>query len=89
MIEGNKFQTEDVMHSRTNVRCRPCQTIIQWLILESKFVDLRVFMANVGTLRGSSGELVGMLGHSSIDICCLLGTRFRGKSVRIISGKAA
>ena len=30
-----------------------------------------------------------MLEHRSVDICCLLETRFRGKSVRIISGKAA
>ena len=46
-------------------------------------------MANVGTLRASSGELAGMLGRRSVDICCLLETRFRGKSVKIISEKAA
>ena len=50
------FQSEDVMHSRTNVRCMSSQAVIQWLILESKFVDSQVFMENVGTLRGSSGE---------------------------------
>ena len=33
-----------------------CQTVIQWLTLESKFVDLKVFKENVGTLKGSSGE---------------------------------
>ena len=43
------FQSEDV-------GCRPSQTVIQWLILERKFVDLQVFWKNVGTLRGSSGE---------------------------------
>ena len=46
-------------------------------------------MVNVGTLRASSGELAGMLGHKSVGICCLLETRFRGKSVKIISEKAA
>ena len=29
-----------------------------------------------------------MLEHRSVDICCLLETRFRGKSVRAIDGKA-
>ena len=40
-------------------------------------------------LGGSSGELVGMLEYRSVDICCLLETRFRGNSARIINGKAA
>ena len=57
--------------------------------LESKFVDLPVFRANVGTLRGSSGELAEILEHRSVDICYLLETRFSGKSVRITNGKAA
>ena len=50
------FQSEDVMNSRTSVGSRPSQTVIQRLILESNFVNLQVFRANVGTLRGSSGE---------------------------------
>ena len=50
------FQSEDVMHSGTSVGCRPSQTVIQRLILESKFVNLQVFRANVRTLRGNSGE---------------------------------
>ena len=83
------FQSEDVMHSRTSVRYRPSQTVIQSLILESKCVDLWVFRATVETLRGVSGELVGMLEHRSVNICCLLATRFKGKSVRIYYGKAA
>ena len=57
--------------------------------LENKFVDLPVFRANVGTLRGRSGEFVEVIEQSSVDICCLLETRFREKSVRIISGKSA
>ena len=57
--------------------------------LEDKFVDLPVFRANVGTLRGSSGEFVEVIEQRSVDICCLLETRFREKSVRIISGKSA
>ena len=79
------FQSEDAMHSRTSVRCSPSQTVIQWLILESKFVDLQVFRTNVGTLKGSSRR--GK--HRPVDICCLLETRLRGKSMRIISGKTA
>ena len=50
------FQSEDVMHSSTSVGCRPSQTVIQRLILGSKFVNLQVFRATVGTLRGNSGE---------------------------------
>ena len=88
------FDTIEFMKSQkllrnSTVRCRPSHTVIHWPIPESKFVDLRVFRANVGTLRGSSGEPVGMLEHRSVDICCLLETRFRGTSVRIISWKAA
>ena len=50
------FQSEDVMHSSTSVGCRPNQTVIQRLILGSKFVNLQVFRTTVGTLRGNSGE---------------------------------
>ena len=42
---------------------------------------MRVFSVNVGTLRGRSGEVV-------VHIRCVQETRFRGKSVRIVSGKA-
>ena len=79
------MQVDGVMHSRTSDRCRP----IRSNPLESKFIDLQVFRANVATLGGSSGELVEMLEHRSVEICCLLETRFRGKSVRKINGKAA
>ena len=61
------FQSKDVMHSRTNVICRPSHTVIQWAILESKFVDLQAFRANIGALRGSSGELVGMYGKKEFS----------------------
>ena len=44
------FQSEDVLQSRTSDRCRP---ICRSNLLESKFVDLQVFRANVGILRGS------------------------------------
>ena len=43
------------------------QAVIQWLILEGKFVDLWVFRANDGTLGGSSGEFVGILEHRSVE----------------------
>ena len=50
------FQSEDVMHSSTSLGCRPSHIVIQRLILESKFVNLQVFRANVRTLRSNSGE---------------------------------
>ena len=40
------------------------------------------------TLRSRLGEIVEMLELRSLDICCVQETRFRGKSVRMISGKA-
>ena len=40
-------------------------------------------------LWGRSGEIVEMLENRSVDICCLQGTRFRRKSVKMIIGKAA
>ena len=55
--ESGTIQSEDVMHSRTSARYRPSQTVIQWLTLESNFVDLQGFRANIGTLSGSPGEL--------------------------------
>ena len=78
---GN-FQSEDAVHGRTRLRCRPSQTVNQPLQhLESKFVDLQTCIVNVGTLIGRSGGIVDMLK--------LLENRFSGKSVRMISGKAA
>ena len=50
------FQSADMMRSSTSVGCRPSQAVIQRLILESEFVNLQLFRANVGTLRGSSLE---------------------------------
>ena len=40
-------------------------------------------------LRGKSGEIVEILERMSLDICCVQETRFRGKSVKMVSGKAA
>ena len=66
----------------TIVRCKPNQTVIQRFDhLESKFADLLVCSVNVGTLRGSSGEVVEMLERRSVNIYCLQEARFRGKSV--------
>ena len=80
------FQSGDIAHIRTNVVCRPSETIQQPHHLESKFVDLRVCR---GDRRCWSVEIVEMLKHRSLDIFCVQETRFRGKSVRMISGKAA
>ena len=78
---GN-FQSEDAVHGRTRLRCRPSQTVNQPLQhLESKFVDLQTRIVNLGTLIGRSGGILDMLK--------LLESRFSGKSVRMISGKAA
>ena len=78
---GN-FQSEDAVHGRTRLRCRPSQTVNQPLQhLESKFVDLQTCIVNVGTLIGRSG--------GTVDTLKLLENRFSGKSVRMISGKAA
>ena len=41
------------------------------------------------SLRGRTGEIIEMLERRSVDIVCVQETRFRGKSVRMISGKAA
>ena len=84
------FQIEDAAHGHTGVRCRPSQTVIQRLHhLESKFVDVRVCSVNVEALRGKSGEIVKILERMSLDICCVQETRFRGKSVKMVSRKAA
>ena len=40
-------------------------------------------------LRGKSGEIVKILERMSLDICCVQETRFRGKSIKMVSGKAA
>ena len=39
------------------------------------------------TLSGRSGEVVQMLERRPVDICCVRETRFRGKSVKMISWK--
>ena len=68
------FQSEYVAQGRARVR--PSQTFIQQINhVESNFIDL-----NVGTVRCWSGEIVEMLEHRSVDICCVQETRFRRKS---------
>ena len=44
---------------------------------------------NVETLRGRLGETAEMLELRSVDIYCVQENRFRGRLVRMISGKAA
>ena len=56
---------------------------------ESKFVDLQVCSVNVTTRRGRSREIVAILERRSVGICSVQENKFRGKSVRMISGKAA
>ena len=43
----------------------------------------------MGTLRGWLREIAEMLERRSVDVCCVQETRFRGMSLRMISGKAA
>ena len=44
---------------------------------------------DVETLRSRSEEIAEMLERRSVDNCCVQDTKFRGKSVRMICGKAA
>ena len=39
--------------------------------LEIKFVDLKVWSVNIGTLRGTSGKIQKVFEQRSIDICCV------------------
>ena len=49
-----------------------------------KFLDLQICIASMGTLRGKSGEIAEILED---EMSCMINeTRFRGKSVRMISG---
>ena len=41
------------------------------------------------TLRNRSREIVQLLERRSVDICCVQETIFKGRSVRMISGKAS
>ena len=43
----------------------------------------------MGVFRGELGEILEILEHRSVEICCAEETRFRGMSVRITSEKAA
>src|SRR5213080_3329977 len=52
-------------------------------------VRLRVGMANVGTMRGRSGEVVDMAARRRLDFCCLQETRWRGGSARVMGGEGA
>ena len=48
-----------------------------------KFLDLQICSASMGTLRGKSGEIAEILQD---EMSCIINkTRFRGKSVRMIS----
>ena len=68
------FQSEYAAQDRARVR--PSQTFTQQMNhVESNFIDL-----NVGTVRCWSGEIVEMLEHRSVDICCVQEGRFRRKS---------
>ena len=66
------FQSDDLMHSSTSDRCRPMRSNL----LESKFVDLQVFRQ----LRRACRDVE----HGSVGICCLLETRFGGKSEKLV-----
>ena len=79
------FQSEDAIHSRTCVRCRPSYVIIQFLHHPgtATFVDVQVLSVNVGTAKGRSRETVKMLECRSVDLYCVRETRFRGKSSQL------
>jgi hypothetical protein len=50
----------------------------------AKGVELRIGTANVGTLRGRSGEVVEMVGRRRLDFCCLQETRWKGEGTRMM-----
>ena len=53
-------------------------------------LDLPVFKCvDVETLRSRSEEIAEMLECRSVDNCCVQDSKFRGKVVRMICGKAA
>ena len=52
-------------------------------------VSLRIGSANVGTMRGRSGEVVDMAARRRLDFCCLQETKWRGGSARIMGGESA
>ena len=75
--EIGTFQNEDVAHSKTSVRCKPSQTVIQRLHhLDSTFADLRVCSVSVGILWGRLPEIAEMLERRSVDICYVQEARF-------------
>ena len=45
---------------------------------------IRIGTANVGTMRGRSGEIVDMAGRRRLDFCCLQETRWKGGSSRMM-----
>lgn len=56
--------------------------------LQSKLVNLRVCSINNETLRGKPEETADMLECSSVAMCFVQETRFRGKSIRMFKGKS-
>lgn len=89
-MESGLFKVKilGLVHARTNVNWWPGQTLTQQLNhLESKFEDLQVCSVNVGALRGLE-TTPGILSCRSVDTSCVQKTRYRGKSVGMISGKA-
>jgi hypothetical protein len=47
-------------------------------------LSLRIGTANVGTMRGRSGEVVEMAKRRRLDFCCLQETRWKGGSARTL-----
>ena len=44
---------------------------ILYMIVESKFINLRVCRVNVGVLGDTLGRIVEMLTCRSVDLCCM------------------
>ena len=63
-----------------SIVCRPNQTTTQWLYhLESMSEGLQVCSVDVGTLWGTSGQIVEMLKQGSADNCCVQEVWFESK----------
>ena len=49
--------------------------------------DCRAATINLGTMKGRCGEIVEMLEQRRVDVCCVQETRWKGASVRLLTGK--
>lgn len=49
--------------------------------------NIRVTTLNEGTMKNSSSEIVEMLEWRQMDVCCVQAFRWKGSSVKLLTGK--